>query len=88
MGLGTPVVPYSPFHVGVSLLKLNSRKKGTLIIKGLLLNLGGEVQDLRKSCEVTWGEGNCLGLLRGKLLGLRRIGQHVRVIVNLSSILG
>ena len=28
-----------PFYFGVSLLKLNSRKKGTLIISGLLGNL-------------------------------------------------
>ena len=38
--LGTPVVPFRPFYLGVSLLKLNSRKKGTLIINGLLGNLG------------------------------------------------
>ena len=37
--LGTPVVPFCPFNFGVSLLKLNSRKKGTLIINGLLGNL-------------------------------------------------
>ena len=37
--LGTPVVPFCPFYFGVSLLKLNSRKKGTLIINGLLGNL-------------------------------------------------
>ena len=37
--LGNPVVPFYPFYLGVSLLKLNSRKKGTLIIKGLLGNL-------------------------------------------------
>ena len=39
LNLGTPVVPFCPFYLGVSLLKLNSRKKGTLIIKGLLGNL-------------------------------------------------
>ena len=39
--LGTPVVPFFPFYLGVSLLKLNSRKKGTLIIMGLLGNLVG-----------------------------------------------
>ena len=38
--LGTPVVPFCPFCFGVSLLKLNSGKKGTLIINGLLGNLG------------------------------------------------
>ena len=33
--LDTPVVPFSPFCLGVSLLKLNSRKKSTLtIIRG------------------------------------------------------
>ena len=38
--LGSSVVPFSPFCYGVSLLKPNSSKKGTLIIKGLLGNLG------------------------------------------------
>ena len=38
--LGTPVVPFCPFYIGVSLLKLNSRKKGALITQGLLGNLG------------------------------------------------
>ena len=37
--LGSPVVPFCPFHMGVSLLKPNTRKKGTLSIKGLLRNL-------------------------------------------------
>ena len=37
--LGTPVVGFYPFYFGVSLLKLNSRKKGTLVIMGLLGNL-------------------------------------------------
>ena len=37
--LGTPVEPFFPFYLGVSLLKLNSRKKGTLFMKGLLGNL-------------------------------------------------
>ena len=36
--LGTPVLPLFPFYLGVSLLKLNSRKEATLI-KGLLGNL-------------------------------------------------
>ena len=40
MQLGTSVVPFCPFYLGVSLLKLNSRKKGTLVIKGLLGNPG------------------------------------------------
>ena len=37
--MGTPAVPFFLFDFGVSLLKLNSRKKGTLSIKGLLANL-------------------------------------------------
>ena len=37
--LGSPVVPLLPFFLGVPLLKPNSRKKGTLIIKGPLGNL-------------------------------------------------
>ena len=32
--LGTPVVPFFPLCVGVSVLKLNIRKKGTLVILG------------------------------------------------------
>ena len=39
MLLGTTVVPFSRFDLGVSLLKLNIRTKGTLIIKVLLRNL-------------------------------------------------
>ena len=39
MILITPVVPFFPSYFGVSLLKLNIRKQGTLIIKGLLRNL-------------------------------------------------
>ena len=38
--LGAPVVPFYPFSFWVPVLKPNSRKKGTLIIKGLLGNLG------------------------------------------------
>ena len=37
--LGTTVVPFCPLYFGASLLRLNSRKKGTLIIYGLLGNL-------------------------------------------------
>ena len=37
--LGTPVVPFFPFYLGVSFVKLNRRKTGTLSIKGLLGNL-------------------------------------------------
>ena len=35
----SPVVPFYPFSFWVPLLKPKSRKKGTLIIKGLLGNL-------------------------------------------------
>ena len=38
--LGSRVVPFCPFSFLVPLLKPNSRKKGTLIMKGLLGNLG------------------------------------------------
>ena len=38
--LGTPVVSFCPFLFWSLLIKLNSRKKGTLIINGLLGNLG------------------------------------------------
>ena len=38
--LGSPVVPFCPFNLGVSLFKPNIRKKGILIMKGLLGNLG------------------------------------------------
>ena len=40
LGLGTSIVSFFPFYLGVSLLRFNARKKGTLIIKGLLGNLG------------------------------------------------
>ena len=42
--LGTPVVPFCPLYLGI-LLKLNSRKKGTLIINGLLENLGSALRE-------------------------------------------
>ena len=51
-GLGTPEVPFFPFQFGVSLLKLNIRKKGTLIIMGLLGNLGAG--DEKSWWETTW----------------------------------
>ena len=38
--LGSPVVPFYPFSLWLPLLKPNSRKKGTLIIKRLRGNLG------------------------------------------------
>ena len=41
--LGSPVVPFYPFSFWVPLLKPNSKKKGTLIVKGLLGNLVLEV---------------------------------------------
>ena len=39
LGLGTSVVAFFPFYLGVFLLNLNVRKSGTLIIKGLRGNL-------------------------------------------------
>ena len=39
--LGSPVVPFALFSLWVALLKPKSRKQGTLILKGLLGNLGG-----------------------------------------------
>ena len=37
--LGNPLVSLSPLNFGVSLLRLNIRKKGVLVIDGLLGNL-------------------------------------------------
>ena len=42
--LGSPVVPFYPVSFWVPLLKPNSRKKGALIIKGLLGNLDYSVK--------------------------------------------
>ena len=42
--LGSPAVPFYPFSFWVPLLKPNSRKKGTLIIKGLLGNLDSDLR--------------------------------------------
>ena len=42
--LGSWVIPFCPFCFRVPLLKLNIRKKGTLIIKGLLRNLAPKIQ--------------------------------------------
>ena len=54
--LGSPVVPFYFFFGGVPLLKPNSRKKGTLIIKGLLGNLVfGLLYGLDKGLCVTIG---------------------------------
>ena len=46
--LGSPVVPFYPFSFWVPLLKPNSRKKGTLIIKGLLGNIGEREREFLK----------------------------------------
>ena len=53
--LGSPVVPFCPFYLGgLLILKPNIRKKGTLIIKGLLGNLGTSISILvsqsRRTC--------------------------------------
>ena len=42
--LGAPVVIFFPSHLGVSLLKLNSRRKGARIFKGILGNQVFEAQ--------------------------------------------
>ena len=57
--LGTPVVSFSPFLFGGSLLKLNSRKKGTLIIQKLLGNLVAELSTLitRTACSSDGSRG-------------------------------
>ena len=47
--LGSPVVPFCPLF-GVSLLIPNIRKKGPLIIKGLLGNRGKEEQPRLRNC--------------------------------------
>ena len=49
--LGSPVVPFDPFSFWVPFLKPNSRKKGTLIIKGLLGNLVVEPPAMSPSKE-------------------------------------
>ena len=56
--LGPPVVPFCPFSFWVPLVKPNSRKKGTLIVKGLLGNLVW-FRDLanRNSFQPILGEG-------------------------------
>ena len=41
--IGTPVVPFC-FFLGVSLLQLNSRKKGTLVINGLPSMIGTQLE--------------------------------------------
>ena len=46
MLVGTPVVTFIPIYFGVSLLKLDSGKKGTLIINGFLGNLVWQPSEL------------------------------------------
>ena len=48
--LGSPVVPFYPFSFWAPLLKPNRRKKGALIIKGLLGNL--VVEEYKVTMEV------------------------------------
>ena len=43
------MVPFCPFWFGVPLLKPNSRKKGTLIVKGLLENLAESSKPLQET---------------------------------------
>ena len=49
--LGFWVVPFCPLLFRVPLLKPNNRKKGTLIVKGLLRNLDVHYQALNTPCE-------------------------------------
>ena len=60
--LRSPVVPFCPFSFWVRLLKPNIRKKGTLMIKGLLGNLGSYASS---SCTTS----GCL-MAKGRNLGL------------------
>ena len=60
-GLGSPVVPFCPFYLGVSVLKPNIWKEGTLIVKGLL----GNLEDLGGHFRVLPGFE---GLLRAGIL--------------------
>ena len=75
-----PSVPFYPFSFWVPLLKPNSRKKGTLIIKGLLGNLGsGDVRGVGfrvlgtvrviSPCSLGFNLGG-LGLFRIQGLGI------------------
>ena len=57
--LGSPVVPFYPFSFWVPFLKPNSRKKGTLIIKGLLGNL---VQECPAFCNFQYWYLGLLGM--------------------------
>ena len=75
--LGTPVVHFFRFYFGVSLLKLNMRKKGTLIIKGLLGNLGlvakphsaGPLFDQVSDCANVPANGSCTIRCAGHYVG-------------------
>ena len=49
--LGTPVVPFCPFYLGVSTLKLSIRKKGALSIMGLPGNLDNEHAQQMGDCQ-------------------------------------
>ena len=69
--LGAPVVPFYPFSFWLPLLKPNSRKKGTLIIKGPLGNLGQDLHRLRRRGRGAGVPG---------LLGLPRVWGDVLVI--------
>ena len=59
------MVPFCPFCFGVSLLQLNSRKKGTLILNGLLGNLviGGHLNSAT-SLKVCSSQLGCLTVVK------------------------
>ena len=50
-------MPFCRFYFGVSLLKLNNRKKGTLIINELLENL-----DIESRLKGVWSRGQAYEL--------------------------
>ena len=75
--LGAPVVPFYPFSFWVPLLKPNSRKKGTLIIKGLLGNLAAETL-----CRTTPAILPQSELLHSRARGLKCLGFSFNEILN------
>ena len=48
------MVPFCPFYFRVPLLKTNNKEKGTLIIMGLLRNLGSKASKVCRGIE-DWG---------------------------------
>ena len=67
MGSGTPVVPFFPFDFGVSLVKLNMRKKGVSVREHILARLSWITYGLQVEAE-----GNVLGLEEGMAMVFSR----------------